>query len=131
MSGDKVSHIALSPKIWKYIAPADPDQIIKVNGNEYFWCAKCYDNYTGKVGIYNLTHKTSQHKRGVRQNRSRNRNDQQNDAPNNEDQHANLSSVRSIKGEIKKSTDKPPSTNQKELLQRYFRHQRIQNIHLK
>ena len=111
LSGDKVSHIALSPKIWKYIAPADPDQIIKVNGKEYFWCVKCYDNYTGKVGIYNLTHKTSQHKRGVRHNRSRNRNDQQNDAPNYEDHHANLSSVRSIEGEVKKSTDKS-STNQ-------------------
>ena len=53
--------IMLSPKIWKYLKPADLDQCIEVNGSTYYWCAKCTCRNTSKAGLYNLTHSTSQH----------------------------------------------------------------------
>ena len=87
---EKVSIIALSPKVWKYIKPADPDQIIKVKGKEYFWCSKCTCYNSGKTGMYNLTHRTSQHKRGVGREAS---SGESQPSPNDTSDSANLSSV--------------------------------------
>ena len=86
------SPIMLSPKVWKYIKPADPDQCIEVNGNTYYWCGKCVCRNTGKTGLYNLTHKTSQHQRRNPNPPAQGENDGANNRDN-PDGSANLSPV--------------------------------------
>ena len=49
---------------WKYIKPADEDQKVTMNGMDFFFCGKCRCRRTGKVGFYNRTHSTSQHRAG-------------------------------------------------------------------
>ena len=72
--GNQRSPIMLPPGIWKYIHPKDPDQVIIIRDAKYYFCAKCSCARTGKVGMYNLTHSTSQHQRGVGQNGNNRRN---------------------------------------------------------
>ena len=50
--------------VWKYIHPSDKDQTIEVNGITFKFCAKCTCRKTGRVGFYNRTHTTSQHRGG-------------------------------------------------------------------
>ena len=51
--------------VWKYIKPANLDQEITMNGNQYWYCAKCRCTRTNKTGFYNRTHPTSQHVAGA------------------------------------------------------------------
>ena len=91
------SPIMLSSKVWKYLKPADLDQCIEVNGSTYYWCGKCVCRNTSKVGLYNLTHSTSQHRRSPAASSTR--------TTDNTTNSANLSSVPTLTNE----TDSPSS----------------------
>ena len=47
---------------WKYVQPVDVNTEVKINGTVWKFCAKCVCSATGKVGFYNKTHVTRDHK---------------------------------------------------------------------
>lgn len=46
---------------WRYLKPADPTQILEVDGTKYKWCGTCKCRATGKQGFFTTTHFTSEH----------------------------------------------------------------------
>lgn len=47
--------------VWKYIHPANDDQILIVNGKTFKFCKYCKCHSTQKVGFYQLSHSSSDH----------------------------------------------------------------------
>jgi uncharacterized protein YceK len=47
---------------WKYIAPADPNQVLTDGGKTWKYCSACNCRATQKKGYWNLSHNTSEHK---------------------------------------------------------------------
>jgi hypothetical protein len=56
-----ISPIALPPRIWKYLKPANLDQKITFKGMTYYYCNKCICKKRRTKGLYNMTHPTSKH----------------------------------------------------------------------
>ena len=55
--------VNLAPaSIWKHIYSAGQDYVIEVNSVKFKFCAKCWCNCTGKIGLYNRSHTTSEHR---------------------------------------------------------------------
>ena len=50
--------------VWKYIWPANHDEVIEVNNKKYYFCKFCVCHTSGKVGFYNRSHTSSNHQAG-------------------------------------------------------------------
>ena len=48
-------------KEYKYIAPSDDKTILKRDNKYWQFCRYCKCKYTSKVGLYNLSHTSSEH----------------------------------------------------------------------
>ena len=46
---------------WKYVHPANENQIMDIDGKTWKFCKHCVCRHTKKKGFYNLSHTTSQH----------------------------------------------------------------------
>ena len=97
---------------WKYLKPADENQCIEVNDTRFYWCGKCHCRKTGKVGFYNKTHSTLQHRQGGNRNSNRNQDSDSRSSGGNrgdDDDAAHLSPVeeKSDKGEKKQEEEAP------------------------
>ena len=49
-------------KDWKYIAPLDETTTLKRDNKEWKFCSHCKCRHTGKIGLYNLSHTSSEHR---------------------------------------------------------------------
>ena len=102
------SPLMLPPGIWKYIHPKDPDQCIVIKDAKYYFCAKCSCARTGKVGVYNLTHSTSRHRRGAGQNRRAPRSSPSDDSPNETNEPST-----STEANLSAASPSPPASGKK------------------
>ena len=50
--------------VWKYIWPANHDEVIEVNNKKYYFCKHCVCHTSGKTGFYNRSHSSSSHQSG-------------------------------------------------------------------
>ena len=64
-SGTGGSNPPRAKAAWKYIHPADPNQVLTdANGVVWKFCSKCVCPLTQKVGLYTRSHTTSEHREG-------------------------------------------------------------------